>query len=77
MSSEKKNNKFLTSLSRKLQRLSAAGSRVGETTIALHNLRLTQSFTLAFLDKYLKRANETLLDKGSRDPEAAVTRYGL
>jgi hypothetical protein len=56
--------------------LLAAEGRVGETTIALHNLRLTQSFTLAFLDKYLKQANETLLDKGSWDPEAAVTRYG-
>jgi pimeloyl-ACP methyl ester carboxylesterase len=56
--------------------LLAAQGRVGETQTALHNLRLTQSFTLAFLDKYLKQANETLLDNGSQGPEAVVTRYG-
>jgi hypothetical protein len=51
---------------------------LGETnqTIALHNLCLTQSFTHAFLDKYLKQADEPLLDNASQDPEAAVTRYG-
>ncbi len=57
-------------------RLLAAQGRVVETQTALHNLRLTQSFTLAFLDKYLKQANEPLLDKASQDPEATVTRYG-
>jgi pimeloyl-ACP methyl ester carboxylesterase len=57
-------------------RLLAAQGTVGETQIALHNLRLTQSFTLAFLDKYLKQANEALLDSASQDPEAVVTRYG-
>jgi dienelactone hydrolase len=57
-------------------RLLAAEGRVGETQTALHNLRLTQSFTLAFLDKYLKQASEPLLDNVSRDPEATVTRYG-
>jgi hypothetical protein len=56
--------------------LLAAQGRVAETTTALHNLRLTQSFTLAFLDKYLKQANEPLLDKASEGPEATVTRYG-
>jgi dienelactone hydrolase len=56
--------------------LLAAQGRVGETQIALHNLRLTQSFTLAFLDRYLKQANEPLLDNTARDPEAVVTRYG-
>jgi predicted esterase len=56
--------------------LLAAQGRVGETQTALHNLRLTQSFTLAFLDKYLKQANETLLDNASQGPEAVVTRYG-
>ena len=56
--------------------LLAAQGRVGETQTALHNLRLTQSFTLAFLDKYLKQANETLLDNASKGPEAVVTRYG-
>jgi pimeloyl-ACP methyl ester carboxylesterase len=56
--------------------LLAAEGRVVETQIALHNLRITQSFTLAFLDKYLKQANEPLLDSASRDPEATVTHYG-
>jgi pimeloyl-ACP methyl ester carboxylesterase len=56
--------------------LLAAQGRAAETQIALHNLRLTQSFTLAFLDKYLKRTNEPLLDNASQDPEAVVTRYG-
>jgi len=56
--------------------LLAAQGRVGETQTALHNLRLTQSFTLGFLDKYLKQANETLLDNASQGPEAVVTRYG-
>lgn len=56
--------------------LLAAQGRAVETQTALHNLRLTQSFTLAFLDKYLKQANETLLDNTSRDAEAVVTRYG-
>jgi dienelactone hydrolase len=56
--------------------LLAAQGRVAETQIAMHNLRLTQSFTLAFLDKYLKQANEPLLDNVPRDAEAAVTRYG-
>jgi hypothetical protein len=56
--------------------LLAAQGRVDETQIALHNLRLTQSFTLAFLDKYLKQANETLLDKASEGPEAVVMSYG-
>jgi len=57
-------------------RLLAAQGRVDETQTALHNLRLTQSFTLAFLDKYLKQANETLLDNASQGPEAVVKRYG-
>jgi pimeloyl-ACP methyl ester carboxylesterase len=56
--------------------LLAAQGRAAETQIALHNLRLTQSFTLAFLDKCLKRTNEPLLDNASQDPEAVVTRYG-
>ncbi len=56
--------------------LLAAQGRVTETQIAMHNLRLTQSFTVAFLDKYLKGANEPLLDSASHDPEATVTRYG-
>jgi hypothetical protein len=56
--------------------LLAAQGHVGETQIALHNLSLTQFFTLAFLDKYLKQANQTLLDSTSQDPEAVVTRYG-
>jgi hypothetical protein len=56
--------------------LLAAQGRAAETTTALHNLRLTQSFTLAFLDKYLKHANEPLLDSATGDPEATVKGYG-
>ncbi len=56
--------------------LLAAQGRAAETQIALHNLHLTQSFTLAFLDKYLKRTDEPLLDNASQDQEAVVTRYG-
>jgi dienelactone hydrolase len=56
--------------------LLAANGRVRETQTALHNLRLTQSFTLAFLNKCLKQANEPLLDNTSRDGEATVQSYG-
>jgi pimeloyl-ACP methyl ester carboxylesterase len=56
--------------------LLAAQGRAAETQVALHNLRLTQSFMLAFLDKYLKRTNEPLLDNASQDREAVLTRYG-
>ncbi len=57
-------------------RLLAAQGRALETQTALHNLRLTQSFTLAFLDRYLKQAKEPLLDNASQDPEFVVKRYG-
>jgi pimeloyl-ACP methyl ester carboxylesterase len=56
--------------------LLAAQGRAVDTQTALHNLRLTQSFTLAFLDKYLKQAKETLVDKASDGPEAVVMSYG-
>jgi dienelactone hydrolase len=55
--------------------LSASGKST-ETEVALHNLRLTQSFILAFLDKYLKDAREPLLDSGQNPAEATVKRYG-
>jgi dienelactone hydrolase len=54
--------------------LSAQGA--ASEAVALHNLRLTQSFTLAFLDKYLRHANENILDNVSGDPEATVKHYG-
>jgi dienelactone hydrolase len=56
--------------------LLAAQGRAVETQTALHNLRLTQSFTLAFLGRYLKQAKEPLLDNASQDPESVVKRYG-
>jgi pimeloyl-ACP methyl ester carboxylesterase len=56
--------------------LLAAQGRGAETQIALHNLRLTQSFTLAFLNRYLKGSSEPLLDDASENPEATVKRYG-
>jgi dienelactone hydrolase len=56
--------------------LRTANGDAAKTEQALHNLRLTQSFTLAFLDKYLKDEKEPLLDSPSQSPEATVRRYG-
>ncbi|HEY4047051.1 MAG TPA: hypothetical protein VGM27_09305 [Acidobacteriaceae bacterium] len=56
--------------------LFAANGRSTETEVALHNLRLTQSFILAFLDKYLKHEKEPLLDDEPNHLEATVKRYG-
>lgn len=56
--------------------LLAANRQSAETELALHNLRLTESFTLAFLDKNLGHAHETLLDGDAKHSEATVTRYG-
>jgi hypothetical protein len=43
---------------------------------ALHNLRLTESFTRAFLDKYLKGEKTPLLDSPTQSAEARVKEYG-
>jgi hypothetical protein len=56
--------------------LLAANGQSTETELALHNLRQTEAFILAFLDKNLKQANEPLLDGEQDHPEATVTRYG-
>jgi predicted dienelactone hydrolase len=56
--------------------LLSANGQSTETELALHNLRLTESFILAFLDKNLKQANEPLLDGQQDNPEATVIRYG-
>jgi dienelactone hydrolase len=56
--------------------LLAANGRATETEIALHNLRLTQSFARAFLDKYLKHERQPLLDDSKQYPEATVKQYG-
>lgn len=55
--------------------LLAANGQLSETGLALHNLRLTESFIFAFLDKNLKHAHEPLLDEANH-LEATVTRYG-
>jgi hypothetical protein len=47
-----------------------------QTEEAVHNLRLTQTFTRAFLDKYLKGEKELLLDNSTQSPEATVNKYG-
>jgi predicted dienelactone hydrolase len=47
-----------------------------KTEEALHNLRLTQSFTMAFLDKWLKGEKEPLLDEPMQSAEARVKAYG-
>ena len=57
-------------------RLRIASGNTKETAEALHNLSLTESFTRAFLDKYLKGAKAPQLDNSSQIPEAKVTRYG-
>jgi dienelactone hydrolase len=56
--------------------LMAANGQSSETELALHNLRLTESFISAFLDKNLKHAHEPLLDGEANHLEATVTRYG-
>jgi len=57
-------------------KLLAANGRASETAEAIHNLRLTESFTEAFLDKYLKDEKQPLLDGDAVSPEATVKRYG-
>jgi dienelactone hydrolase len=56
--------------------LFAANGDPAKTEEALHNLRLTESFTLAFLDKTLKGEKEPLLVEPSQSPEAKVKAYG-
>ena len=57
-------------------RLRIAGGNATETEEALHNLRLTESFTQAFLDKYLKGEKAPLLDVPTQSSEAKVNKYG-
>ena len=57
-------------------RLRAAVGNTTQTEEALHNLRLTESFTRAFLDKYLKGQKAPLLDSPTQSPEAVVKEYG-
>ena len=56
--------------------LRAANGDPVKTEEALHNLRLTESFTLAFLDKYLKGEKAPLLDNPTQSAEARVKEYG-
>jgi pimeloyl-ACP methyl ester carboxylesterase len=56
--------------------LRVANGNATQTEEALHNLRLTESFTRAFLDKYLKGEKAPLLDSPSQSPEAVVKEYG-
>ncbi len=55
--------------------LRAANGDATKTEQALHNLRLTESFTRAFLDKYLKGEKAPLLDEPSQSSEAKVEKY--
>ncbi len=57
-------------------RLRIANGNATQTEEAIHNLHLTQSFTRAFLDKYLKDQREAILDEPSQSPEAVVKAYG-
>jgi dienelactone hydrolase len=56
--------------------LRMASGDPAKTEEALHNLRLTQSFALAFLDKSLKGEKAPLLDEPSQSSEARVKAYG-
>jgi predicted dienelactone hydrolase len=56
--------------------LRVANGEPTQTEQALYNLRLTQRFTLAFLDKSLKGEKEPSLDEPSQSSEAIVTAYG-
>jgi hypothetical protein len=57
-------------------RLRIASGSGTETEQALHNLRLTESFTQAFLDKFLKGEKAPLLDVPTQSSEAKVNKYG-
>ena len=56
-------------------RLRMASGNPKDTEEALHNLNLIESFTRAFLDKYLKDERSPLLDDPTQSPEAKVTKY--
>ena len=56
--------------------LYAAGGGAVHREVAIHNLKLTQAYMRAFLDKYLKDENEPLLDGPSQPSEAVVKAYG-
>lgn len=56
--------------------LRTANGDAVHSEVAIHNLRLTQSYTRAFLDKYLKDENEPLLDEPAQSSEAVVKTYG-
>ncbi|HEX3893633.1 MAG TPA: hypothetical protein VHW46_13740 [Terracidiphilus sp.] len=56
--------------------LLAARGRSKETNEALHNLSLTESYILAFLDQTLNHSASPLLDPQSHTSEAIVKKYG-
>jgi dienelactone hydrolase len=53
-----------------------ANGRVKETKLALDNLRLIESYVLAFLDKNLKSTKPSLLYNEANDSAAIVKAYG-
>jgi predicted dienelactone hydrolase len=57
-------------------RLLVANGDPIKTQQALYNLRLTERFTLAFLDKSLRGEKEPLLDEPTQSSEAVITAYG-
>jgi dienelactone hydrolase len=56
--------------------LRAANGDPVKTEQALHNLRLTESYTRAFLDKYLQGEKTPLLDSPTQSTEARLKEYG-
>lgn len=57
-------------------RLRVAKGDPTQTSQAIYNLHLTESFTLAFLDKSMKEEKEPLLDAPAQSAEAIVKEYG-
>ena len=56
--------------------LLTAMGRPADTEAALHNLGLTESYIVAFLDASLNHVKSSLLDDRSDHPEATVKQYG-
>ena len=55
--------------------LLAAAGDANATAVALHNLHLTQIFTRAFLDKYLKHETQPLFQSQAYIAEATIQQY--
>jgi dienelactone hydrolase len=55
--------------------LRAAGNPT-DAAKALHSLKIIESYTIAFFDKFLKEAHGTLLDRAPKDRGVQIKHYG-